>query len=54
MIHSGCEAYLAHVVDKKSENQVQLLDLSIVRDFTNVFPEDSLGLPLDREIKFEI
>ena len=33
---------------------MQLPDVPIVKDFTNVFPEDLLGLPLDREIKFEI
>ena len=38
-IHGGCEAYLAHVVDKMSENQVQLLDVPIVRDFMDVFPD---------------
>ena len=54
MIHGGCEAYLAHVVDKMSENQVQLLDVPIVRDFKDVYPEDLPKLPLDHESVFEI
>ena len=54
LIHGGCEAYLAHVVDKRSDNQVQLSDVLIVRDFTDVFPKDLLGLPPDREMGFEI
>ena len=54
LIHDGCEAYLAHVVDTRKENQVQLPNVPIVRDFTNVFLEDLLGLPPDLEIEFEI
>ena len=54
LIHSECEAYLAHVVDKRNENQVQLLGVPIVRDFTDVFLKDLPGLPPDREIKFKI
>ena len=54
LIHGGREAYLTHVVDKRSENQVQLPNVSIVRDFTNMFPKDLPGLPPDCEIKFEI
>ena len=54
LIHGGCEAYLAHVVDKMSENQVQLPDVPIVKDFMKVFPKDLLGLPVDYKIKFEI
>ena len=54
LIHRGYKTYLAHVMDKRSENQVQLPYFSIVRDFTNVFPENLPGLPLDREIQFEI
>ena len=33
LIHGGCEAYLAYVIDKRSENQVQFPDVSIVKDF---------------------
>ena len=51
LIHDGCEAYLAHVVDKRSENQVQLPDVPIVRDFKDVFPKNLQGLPSDREIE---
>ena len=54
MIHGGCEAYLAHVVDKMSENQVQLLDVPIVRDFKDVYLEDLPGLPSNCEIEFKI
>ena len=46
LLHKGCEAYLAHVVDK-STPKVALDSVLIVREFPNVFSEDLLGLPLD-------
>ena len=33
---------------------MSLEDVSIVKDFLNVFPEDLPGLPLEREIDFPI
>ena len=32
----------------------RLEDIPIVREFSDVFPEDLLGIPLDREIDFQI
>ena len=46
LIHKGCEAYLAHMVDK-STPEIALDSVPIVREFPNVFSEDLLGLPLD-------
>ena len=51
--HKGCEAYLAHVIDK-SFLKVTLDSVSVVREFSYVFFKDFLGLPLDRELKFKI
>ena len=53
LLHKGCEAYLAHVVDKSSP-EVILESMSIVREFLNVFLEDLSGLPSDRELEFGI
>ena len=36
------------------QGELKLEDIPIVRDFPDVFPEDLLGLPLDREIEFSI
>ena len=53
LLHKGCEAYLAHVVDK-STPKVALGSLPIMREFPNVFSEDLPGLPLDRESEFGV
>ena len=53
LLHKGCEAYLAHVIDT-STLEVTLRSVSIVREFSDVFPEDLSGLPPDRELKFGI
>ena len=49
LIHKGCEAYLAHVIDKSS-SKVILDDVPVVREF----PKDLSSLPSDRELEFEI
>ena len=46
LLHKGCEAYLAHVVDK-STSKVTLKSVSIVREFSDVFSKDLPRLPLD-------
>nr|XP_027086619.1 uncharacterized protein LOC113708357 [Coffea arabica] len=52
-IRKGCEAYLAYVVDMEKE-ETSLEKIPMVKDFSDVFPEDLPGLPPDREIEFEI
>ena len=37
-----------------SEKDVQIVDIPVVRDFTDVFPEKLPGLPPEREVDFEI
>ncbi|KAL2243595.1 UNVERIFIED_CONTAM: Transposon Ty3-G Gag-Pol polyprotein [Sesamum indicum] len=49
----GCEAYLAHVVDSGKVNPT-LEEISVVRDFPEVFPNDLPGLPPHREVDFAI
>ncbi|GJV99989.1 putative reverse transcriptase domain-containing protein [Tanacetum coccineum] len=53
----GCLIFLAHVTTKKVKDKSekkQLEDVPIVRDFLDVFPEDFLGLPLTRQVEFQI
>ena len=52
-LHNGCEAYLAHVVDK-STPKVALDSVLVVREFPYVFSKDLPSLPLDRELEFGI
>ncbi|KAI3704122.1 hypothetical protein L1987_74335 [Smallanthus sonchifolius] len=49
----GCEAYLAYVIDDRMKTK-ELKDVPVVCNFPEVFPEDLPGLPLDREIEFQI
>ena len=51
LLHKGCEAYLAHVIDT-STLKVTLESVPIVLEFLDVFLEDLLGLSPDRELKF--
>ncbi|GJU78538.1 putative reverse transcriptase domain-containing protein [Tanacetum coccineum] len=53
----GCLVFLAHIttneVEDKSEKK-RLEDVPIVQDFPEVFPEDFPGLPLTRQVEFQI
>ncbi|GJY18235.1 putative reverse transcriptase domain-containing protein [Tanacetum coccineum] len=53
----GCQIFLAQISVKKEEDKSEgkkLKDVPIVRDFPKVFPEDLLGLPPARPVKFQI
>ncbi|GJR22811.1 putative reverse transcriptase domain-containing protein, partial [Tanacetum coccineum] len=52
-IERGCQLFLAHVTKKKSAEK-RLEDVPIVRDFPEVFPEDLPGIPLTRQVEFQI
>ena len=52
-MHKGCEAYLAHVIDI-STSKGTLENVSVVWEFSNVFFEELLRFPLDRELEFYI
>ena len=53
LIKKGCEAYLANVVDV-SKVSPGVMDVPVVKEFVDVFPEDLPGLPPHRETDFEI
>nr|GEV86569.1 putative reverse transcriptase domain-containing protein [Tanacetum cinerariifolium] len=49
--------FLAHVTTKETEDKLgekRLEDVSIVQDFPKVFPKDFSGLPLTRQVEFQI
>ncbi|GJX40668.1 reverse transcriptase domain-containing protein, partial [Tanacetum coccineum] len=50
-VERGCQIFLAQVT--KSEEK-RLEDVPTVLDFPEVFPEDLLGLPPTRQVKFQI
>ena len=47
LFQKGCEAYIAHVIDT-SVFEVNLEDVLVVCEFSDVFLDDLSGLPLDR------
>nr|GEV29836.1 putative reverse transcriptase domain-containing protein [Tanacetum cinerariifolium] len=56
-IQKGCQVYLAQFTSKKAEDKSEekrLKDVPIVREFPEVFPEDFPGLPLARQVEFQI
>ncbi|GJV55562.1 putative reverse transcriptase domain-containing protein [Tanacetum coccineum] len=56
-IQKGCQVYLVQVTSNKTEHQSKekrLKDVSIVREFPEVFPEDFPGLPPARQVEFQI
>ncbi|GKG18015.1 putative reverse transcriptase domain-containing protein [Tanacetum coccineum] len=53
----GSHVFLAHVTTKEIEDKSEknrLEDVSIVKDFPDVFPEDLSGLPQTRQVEFHI
>nr|GEW89709.1 putative reverse transcriptase domain-containing protein [Tanacetum cinerariifolium] len=56
-IQNGCQVYLSQVTTKKAEDKSEekrLEDVPIVREFSEVFPEDLPGLPPARQVEFQI
>nr|GEZ38127.1 putative reverse transcriptase domain-containing protein [Tanacetum cinerariifolium] len=56
-IKKGCQIFLAQVTKKKTKDKSEekrLKDVPIVWDFLKVFPKDLPGLPLTRQVKFQI
>ena len=54
MLASGCQGYLANMVDKEQEVELAPEDIPIIKEYVDVFPKDLPGLPPKREISFEI
>jgi hypothetical protein len=52
LLRSGCSGYLASVTEEKLGCRIE--EIPIVREFVDVFPEELLGIPPDREIEFTI
>ena len=54
MLLEGCVGYLASIMEVTKKVVTELADVRVVCKFPDVFPEELLGLPPDREIEFEI
>ncbi|GKD18177.1 putative reverse transcriptase domain-containing protein, partial [Tanacetum coccineum] len=56
-LSKGCDVFLAHVTTKEAKDKSEekrLEDMSIVRDFPEIFPEDLPGIPPARQVEFQI
>ena len=53
MLRKSYPEYLAYAVEVRDDD-MRLEDIPVVREFLDVFPDDLLGLPPDREIDFQI
>ena len=51
LLRKSCDAYFAHMIDI-STPKVTLESVLVVREFSDVFLEDLLGLPPDKEFEF--
>ena len=51
MLRKSYPGYQANVVEVRDDD-VRLEDIPVVREFPDVFPDDLLRLPPDREIDF--
>ena len=58
LVTSGCNAFLAYVtsssIEEVKESSPSVYSVPIVCDFSDVFPEDLLGLPPPCEVEFSI
>nr|GEX93316.1 putative reverse transcriptase domain-containing protein [Tanacetum cinerariifolium] len=52
-IERGSQLFVAHVT-KKEPQEKWIKDVPVIQDFPNVFPDDLLGLPPPRQVKFRI
>ncbi|KAK1432277.1 hypothetical protein QVD17_09172 [Tagetes erecta] len=53
-VHNGGRTFLAYVIDTTIGTSQQIVDIPIVRDYADVFPEELHGLPPEREVEFRI
>ncbi|GJU22501.1 putative reverse transcriptase domain-containing protein [Tanacetum coccineum] len=52
-ISRGCQVFMIQVMEKKSDEK-RLEDIPVVKEFSDVFPEDLPGLPPVRQVEFQI
>ena len=53
MLRKACQGYLVYAIES-GNSEMQLVEVPVVNEFFDVFPEDLPGLLLDREIEFKI
>ena len=54
MLHDGCVGYLVNIIDTTKEERSKPEDVTVVRNFVKVFPENLPRIPPDCAISFKI
>ncbi|KAJ8899876.1 hypothetical protein K2173_019579 [Erythroxylum novogranatense] len=55
LLRKGCEAYLAFVLETQKDGaKEKLLEIPVVNEFPDVFPEELPGIPPEREVELSI
>ena len=49
-----CAGYVAYVMDTQEAGKETVGDVPVVREFTDVFPEELPGIPPERQVEFRI
>ena len=44
-LRKGCQAFLAHIVEKDPQKKLRLEDIPVVKNFPEVFPDELPSLP---------
>lgn len=53
-VRKGCKVFVVHEINNEKDEDQNLADIPIIRDFTDVFPEQIPGSPPKREPDFSI
>ncbi|GKG45212.1 hypothetical protein Tco_0495290, partial [Tanacetum coccineum] len=53
-VHGEWAVGITEALKSAKEDEPKLSDISVVRKFKDVFPEDLSGLPLQRQVEFRI
>ena len=53
MLQKSYQGYLAYAIEVR-DSGCRLEDISVIREFSDVFPEDLPSIPPDREIDFRL
>ncbi|XP_073119964.1 uncharacterized protein [Henckelia pumila] len=54
LLSNGCTGFLASLIGDLEVHRPKLVEVEVVKDFPEVFPDDVAGLPPVREVKFGI
>ncbi|XP_075483635.1 uncharacterized protein LOC142523789 [Primulina tabacum] len=54
LMHRGCRAFIATIISVPEVPSQSVADVPVVRDFSDVFPDDVSGRPPVREVEFSI